>query len=281
MKANTITIIAMVLISCTTQLVRAQYEPFEPDANTMGLWHFDENAGVIAYDSSGNGLDGELQNGVAWDSLGRFGNCVSFDYSGPDGQRVFVDDDPLLDTNDELTIDAWIYLLPTHDWSVIASKWYSSSQNPAGQYILLINDENKMSFVCAHNDQTYFIRTDDVIPFNQWILVSAIFDNGHMALYVDGIRVAYDQAPFTSLTSVEYTHDELNIGDHWRDTSYPYTFEGRIDEVRISDIARYEVTGVDQNIEGPIPNKMTTTQNYPNPFNASTTIEYGCLRRGE
>ena len=35
-------------------------EPFSPDANTLGLWHFDEGAGQIAADVSTPANDGTL-----------------------------------------------------------------------------------------------------------------------------------------------------------------------------------------------------------------------------
>jgi len=36
------------------------------DADTIGLWNFDEGSGQIAGDSSGNGRDGTLNGGVSW-----------------------------------------------------------------------------------------------------------------------------------------------------------------------------------------------------------------------
>lgn len=39
--------------------------PCAPDPDTIGLWHFDEADGMVAFDSSANALDGQL-NGAAW-----------------------------------------------------------------------------------------------------------------------------------------------------------------------------------------------------------------------
>lgn len=39
---------------------------FTPDANAVGLWHFDEGAGNVAHDASGHGLDFTLQGGFSW-----------------------------------------------------------------------------------------------------------------------------------------------------------------------------------------------------------------------
>ncbi|HEV8633144.1 MAG TPA: LamG domain-containing protein, partial [Chloroflexota bacterium] len=40
--------------------------PFTADANTRGLWHFDEGAGTTAQDASANGNNGTLINGPVW-----------------------------------------------------------------------------------------------------------------------------------------------------------------------------------------------------------------------
>ena len=89
-----------ILVLSSISQVFSQPFPFEPDANTIGLWHFDEASGPTAYDSSGNGLDGTLENGVSWDSLGMFGSCLMFN---ADYQRVRVDDTPILDILTDLT----------------------------------------------------------------------------------------------------------------------------------------------------------------------------------
>ncbi|MBU0518793.1 T9SS type A sorting domain-containing protein [bacterium] len=38
---------------------------FDPDPNTVALWHFDESVGDVVYDASGNGHDGTI-SGAAW-----------------------------------------------------------------------------------------------------------------------------------------------------------------------------------------------------------------------
>jgi N-acetylneuraminic acid mutarotase len=44
----------------------------------VGWWKFDETSGTVAYDSSGNGNDGNLTNGPTWVS-GKIGGALSFD----------------------------------------------------------------------------------------------------------------------------------------------------------------------------------------------------------
>ena len=50
-------------------------------ANVVGMWLFDEGKGKVATDASGNGLDGEFENGPKWVD-GRFGKGLEFDGAG-------------------------------------------------------------------------------------------------------------------------------------------------------------------------------------------------------
>jgi hypothetical protein len=44
----------------------------------VGWWKFDEGSGTVAYDSSGNGNDGNLTNGPTWET-GKINGAISFD----------------------------------------------------------------------------------------------------------------------------------------------------------------------------------------------------------
>ena len=216
-------------------------KPFTPDSNTIALWHFNENDGQVANDSSANSFSGFLENGVAWDADGKFGSCVSFNYKGFAGQRIRIKDAPGLDINNEFTIDAWIYLSPRNDQSIIASKWNTSTASPMGQYYFGIRSSHLLYFACANNVEYFCLYDEVALPFNQWLMVSAVFDNGKVGLFVNAVLVASDQAPFIGLTDFEYPNDDFCIGDFWGEDYFPYTFEGKIDEVRLSNVARYEI----------------------------------------
>ena len=72
----------------------------------VGWWKFDETNGTVAYDSSGNGNDGNLTNGPTW-ANGKIGGALSFD--GVD-DRVSVPNTALSGLND-LTINLWTKLV--------------------------------------------------------------------------------------------------------------------------------------------------------------------------
>lgn len=73
----------------------------------VGLWHFEEESGGIASDSSGNGNKGTLNpsgSEPTW-NIGKFGKALYFD--GKD-DYVEVPDNTSLDITDDLTIEAWV-----------------------------------------------------------------------------------------------------------------------------------------------------------------------------
>ena len=265
-------ILTKLFIVGSISLLYGQPAPFIPDTNTVGLWHLNEGSGLTAYDTSGNGLDGTLENGVSWTPNGMFGSCLQFN---AEYQRVWVADTSILDIPTELTIEAWIKLDTTNDGGTIVNKWHTNTSNPKGQYRLGISSANKL-FCYFGNDTSQFNLSSDtiLIAFNEWKLVSAVFSNGQAGLFINGEQIAASPVPFDSLTMLEYPHDDLFIGDLWTDQWYPYSFDGEIDEVRISNCARYQIITDVEDHRDILPRKSILEQNYPNPFNPGTTIAF-------
>ena len=73
----------------------------------VGWWKFDEGSGTVAYDSSGNGNNGNLTNGPTW-TTGKVGGALSFD-----GENDYVDVPSIQSVNGGgVTFAVWIK--PTH-----------------------------------------------------------------------------------------------------------------------------------------------------------------------
>ena len=74
----------------------------------MGIWHFNESTGTIAYDSSGRGNDGTLEPGAVNRPQWVTGvNKSALNFDGID-DYVEVSNDNTLDLTDAITIEAWM-----------------------------------------------------------------------------------------------------------------------------------------------------------------------------
>jgi hypothetical protein len=265
-------LVTFIILNCCS-LVFSQPIPFEPDTNTVGLWHFNEGSGDITYDTSGNNLNGTLENGVSWDPNGMFGNCLMF---SANYHRVRADDTSILDISTDLSLEAWIKLDSTNNGGFIISKWYTNTHNPKGQYAIGVSSNNKFFAYLGDDTSQFSINSDSIlIEFNEWTMVAAVYSNSQAGLYINGNQVAASDVPFDSLTILDYPHDDLFLGDLWTDANHPYSFDGKIDEVRISNIARYQIITTDiEDTKDIFPLTPLLEQNYPNPFNPTTIINY-------
>ncbi len=106
-----------------------------PIEGLVGWWKFDETSGIVAYDSSGNGHDGNLTNGPTWTN-GKIGGALSFD--GFDDLVTLGNvTGGLLD----LTLSAWV---KTNDQRSESTVWKSPailgtrqlSGSGSGEYLL-------------------------------------------------------------------------------------------------------------------------------------------------
>ncbi len=84
---------------------RLKAQNYSADANTMGLYHFDESGGTTVSDSSANGNTGTASNATF--GTGNLNNGLSF--NGTDSQ-VSVPDSSSLSLSQQNTVEAWTKL---------------------------------------------------------------------------------------------------------------------------------------------------------------------------
>jgi len=193
----------------------------EPNKDGLvGSWSFDEGSGNTAYDSSGNGNDGELKNGVTWTD-GKFGKALSFD--GVD-DYVEVPSNANLDSP-SFSVVLWVKLDTASDGKVtgVIGKW--ASPNPAQSWRIYKTAANKLEF-----DAYGEIANIDTYPLDmdRWYLIVATYDDNIKTarIYQDGVLVREKNiSPNTMKNTISGT---LKIGG--ANTNY---FHGIIDEVRI------------------------------------------------
>lgn len=212
--------------------------PYTVDDNTVALWHGEENAGTI-YDETTNDNDG-TRVGATYGQTGKFGKCLEYD--GTD-DYVWVDwyeDDP---PSAAITIDFWVY--PDRDTQIILG--FNEDHVPSGIWDrgLGIDGEEKVRWKVYEHPSGPAVIATSTTTFSlgdTWYHVAGVIDvTEGLILYINGI--AEDTAAGTDGGYMGYTHTEflmgLEDGGGWGLGYALYEhFDGKIDEVRISDVTR-------------------------------------------
>jgi hypothetical protein len=191
--------------------------------NLVAYWKFDETGGLIAYDSSGYGNDGTLQNSPARIS-GLMGRALEFD--GID-DYVYVPDNSSLRPS-TLTLMAWIrpYRLPyTSTYGPIVKRtpeW----ENDANWQIQIVAS-GRVNFAFYNNGWRDSPLTNDSVKVDKWNHIAITFRDREVRIYINGILDA--AFPYTMDADLPTGYSSpVIIGKGWADK-----FEGRIDEVKI------------------------------------------------
>ncbi len=214
------------------------------DSNTIGLWHFDEGVGSITNDSSLNGNNGTLigatwVNPPAWVGVTPIiqGSTNALDLSG---SKISMNDNPSLDLGSSLTLEAWIFFEPEGAMGKfpIVAKWDHRFGVNERSYVLYAENNQtgsslnlKLNIAGVCNE--CLVKSNISIATGDWVHVAGTYDNSEMKLYINGNEVGNS---FVSGT-VTNSNAPLEIGSAVFDNSFSF-FKGKIDEVRVSNIAR-------------------------------------------
>ena len=188
----------------------------------VGWWKFDETNGPIAYDSSGNGNDGNLSGGPTWTS-GKIGGALSFD--GVD-DYVDLEIGTTLNTKSLISVSLWIK--PTEYKNAVlishqkanggwAFKWRVSSQK---LYFKIYGESESNSAVLQYTQNP---------QLNVWShLIATIGLNTHKIYLNSSIS-----REINNTVSFESPLANVRVGS----VSDSEFFNGLLDDVRIYDRA--------------------------------------------
>lgn len=156
-------------------------------------------------------------------------NSVQFD--GVNDRISISGNTSIFNSANTLTVEAWIN---ADVWK--ANSWQgtivSKDQNNQSGYVLRCGNNGRLSFtVGVTSGWTEIVTTTPVMQANTWHHVAGVMDNGTLSIYVDGVQVGSRTSSPIS-TSVNSVYIGESIGFPGR------VFDGRIDEVRIWNIAR-------------------------------------------
>ena len=170
------------------------------DPSLVGWWRFEEGSGTTAYDSSGNGLDGELVGGVTW-TEGRIGGGIELD--GTSGY-VSIPDFEL--TTDTITFVAWVNGWKGGDWAPLLSS------RVVGQCEMNFGDNDTLHYTWNNDSSaTWGWTGGPVIPQDTWTLLAVTIDPDQAVAYVYTDDGGLTQST-NAIAHIEETVGALQIG---------------------------------------------------------------------
>ena len=194
----------------------------------IGHWSFNDGAGDIARDSSGNKNDGDLIRGPVWEKDGKYGSALRF--AAAQRQKVEVPhSDSFKEITTEVTISAWVYVTGFPAWLAILAKGdiaYSMFISPAGAIRMHYDGNN----VGGNSVDT----AGGLVKTDEWTYLLGTYDGEKIQIYVNGVAELDRDANTAPIPIITNT---LTIGGTAESRDW---MEGLIDEVRLYNRALTE-----------------------------------------
>lgn len=214
-----VTLSIIVLLTC---ILCAPIEA--QDQHTVLLYTFEEGDGDTVKDISGNNNDGKLM-GTKWDD-GKIKGGLAFGGNGPK-DFIEIPDSDSLDLETGLTVEMWIYLNSASTaGGTGATKESAYKVGPRNDKRVLL----RMTTTTKAWGSAVVIGSKD-LPLKKWVHTAATYnaDSGEGKVYIDGEIDNEGDIGGKIITN----NDVLWLGRG----AGPF-FDGYMDEVRISNIAR-------------------------------------------
>ena len=212
------------------------------DSNYLAVWHLREDPSGAApqmLDSTSNNYDGTSEG--SWVTANQVAGLIdgSLDFnSGIDKIKAGTFDVVAGGSGDNgMTLEAWVYSDEHRDGRFISKAagtdtsqhWWMLNAVPSGA-------DSYLRFRLKLDGTTTALQATlpDTFPIGQWVHTVATYDGSNMRIYQDASQVASTAASGTismdNSVAVAIGNQPTDAGDR--------RFDGRITEVRISNIAR-------------------------------------------
>ncbi|MFC1502670.1 LamG-like jellyroll fold domain-containing protein, partial [bacterium] len=219
-------------------------DPYPSDTFTLGLYHLDENNGTVLIDSSGNGMDGQCSSSMTW-TTGNFSRALIF--NDPSDICVITPDTNLHIMSPGLggySVETWFYMetIPSGE-SVLLSR----GSDAGCQFDLRLSGNIVEAIFCNTVKDTFKLTSQTLsepLEAQKWYHTAITYqedidlNRGTMHLYVNGDEVANTMmnGKIAGTNRAEWV-DTLSV-QIGRDWNMDAPFDGRLDEIRISQIDR-------------------------------------------
>jgi len=207
-------------------LGNSAFANYQPDGNTVGLWHLDEQSGSGAYlkDVSGNG-NNATPTGTSV-IQGKIGKAQIF--TANTNSIDVADSTTIRSLTGNFTIDAW--LKPSGnatgtDNTVVDIGNYTANTG----FGLWVGTTNTLDW---RINQTYNNYKTQTLPAGQWSHAAVVYNGSNVSLYLNGALISAD----TFSTNPTQATTGIRIGR--REAASTQAFNGIVDEIRVSNTAR-------------------------------------------
>lgn len=203
---------------------RPAYAQYLPDSTTRLLLHLDETAGAVAHDLSPFHTHGAITGATS--AAGRFGAARLF--SGA-LHGIRVPDSASLRPG-TVTVEAWVTssAFPAMGPGVIVTK--RRAAGGASYTLRMSGTSGRACFVTGISPLDSAVSTS-ILQNGRWYHLAGVYDQTMLSIYVNGVLEA--SRPLAG--SIPYDGGGLFAGT---DSSGSATWQGAIDEIRISSGAR-------------------------------------------
>ncbi len=222
------TIFTLILVFIATQAFAAEGFDYIPDADTLALWHFDADDGDEVTDSSPNKFNGVVEGNPDWADEG-------WKKEGEAGKAFLFDGTTLINVGkikalinpDEITVEAWVYPEDLAGWKLICCNWGGAE---VGAYHLGVEANVPKFHITNDAGATSFAGGGNLVV-GEWQHVAGVYDGKSVMVYVNGELANEAKA------SGGFKDNDMDVIIGSKD-SRELQWNGRIDEVRISRVAR-------------------------------------------
>lgn len=205
---------------------------FTWDNDFTGIWHLDGNIeDATSGKNSGNSTDTRQVSG-------KMGYAQQFTgLKNVNGSIIHIPDHSSLDLQEEGTIEAWIYVNSFQDWAGVIYKGDKLDFSDDAYFIQFLggSERKRLAFGITSESGVYSYERSAIDLENKtWYHIAFTWDQRQIRLYVNG----YDYGSKANNTVARNTPGGLNIGSQLSEAVENNPFDGIIDEVRVSKVAR-------------------------------------------
>ena len=152
-------------------------------------------------------------------------------FDGKDDKVVVFDNNDAIDfVSDQITLEAWIYVMDIQD---LVGRIIDRSDNQLDdRYVIEVYLRNGTPTVHLNLNRNNL--WSESIAFNKWIHVAGTYDGEFLRLYVNGVL---QDSSFVK-TEIDVNESNLMIGHGGPNSGYTGAFKGLIDDIFLWNIAR-------------------------------------------